>query len=95
MNAHMIQPRLSEVLAHRGLSLYWLAQVTGIAYTTLHRLRKSQANSIDFRVLDEICEALDCQPGDLLVRVTNGSRGARVKAEKKPVTKKAARRGAK
>jgi putative transcriptional regulator len=91
----MMQPNLTEALAHKGLSLYWLAQATGLAYTTVRRLRKAQAKSIDFRVLDEICEALDCQPGDLLVRVSNGSRGARVKAEKKPVTKKAARRGAK
>jgi putative transcriptional regulator len=95
MNARMIQPKLTEVLAHEGLSLYWLAQETGIAYTTLRRLRKSQANSIDFRVLDGICEALDCQAGDLLVRVSNGLRGAGIKAEKKPVTKKAARRMAK
>jgi putative transcriptional regulator len=91
----MIKPKLTEALAHKGLSLYRLAQETGVAYTTLRRLRKSQANSIDFRVVDEICDALDCQPGDLLVRVSNGSRGARIKAEKKPVTKKAARRGAK
>jgi len=87
----MIQPKLTEVLAHKGLSLYWLAQETGIAYTTLHRLRKAQANSVDFRVLDEICEALDCQPGDLLVRVSNGSRGTRIRTDKKAAKKKGAR----
>ena len=82
MNIHMIQPKLSEVLADRGRSLYWLAQETGIAYTTLHRLGKARANSVDFRVLDEICGALDCQPGDLFIRVPNGSRGTRIKVEK-------------
>jgi len=82
MNTHMIQPKLSEVLAGRGRSLYWLAQETGIAYTTLHRLGKARANSVDFRVLDEICGALDCQPGDLFIRVPNGSRGTRIKTEK-------------
>jgi len=55
----------------------------------LHRLGKAKANSVDFRVLDEICGALDCQPGDLFIRVANGSSGARVKAEK--TAKKGAR----
>jgi putative transcriptional regulator len=84
----MIQPKLSELLEDRGRSLYWLAQETGIAYTTLHRLGKAKANSVDFRVLDQICGALDCQPGDLFIRVPNGSRGARVKAAK-PAKKRA------
>jgi putative transcriptional regulator len=70
------------VLEDRGRSLYWLAQETGIAYTTLHRLGRAKANSVDFRVLDEICGALDCQPGDLFIRIPNGSRGTRVKPEK-------------
>jgi putative transcriptional regulator len=90
MNTHMIQPKLAEVLETKGLSLYWLAQETGIAYTTLHRLGRAKANSVDFRVLDEICGALDCQPGDLFIRIPNGSRGTRVKAEK-PAKKKGAR----
>src|SRR5206468_2002423 len=48
MNAHMIEPKLMEVLADREKSMCWLAQETGIAYTTLHRLGKAKANSIDF-----------------------------------------------
>lgn len=63
--------------------MYWLAQETGIAYTTLHRLGKARANSIDFRVLDGICAALNCQPGDLFIRIPNGERGTRIKVSKK------------
>jgi putative transcriptional regulator len=87
----MIQPRLTEMLADKGKSMYWLAQETGAAYTTLHRLGKGRANSVDFRVLDGICEALDCQPGDLFVRIPNGSRGTRVKTVEKAAKKKGAR----
>jgi putative transcriptional regulator len=84
MNAHMIQPKLSEVLEDQGKSLYWLAQETGVAYSTLHKFNKAQTKGIDFRVLDEICAALNCQPGDILIRLPNGSakaakRGARAK----------------
>ncbi len=52
--------------------MYWLARETGIAYTTLHRLGKGRAKSIDFGVLDKLCEALQCQPGELLIRLKNG-----------------------
>lgn len=82
MNTHMIQPKLSEVLEGKGKSLYWLAQETGVAYSTLHKFNKAQTKGIDFRVLDEICAALSCQPGDILIRISDGAakrKGARAK----------------
>lgn len=84
MNPIMIQPKLSEVLEVKGKTLYWLAQETGVAYSTLHRLGKARAQSVDFRVLDQICVALDCQPGDILIRVAVVEGKA---AKKKPVKK--------
>jgi len=62
----MITNKLNDLLRKRGRSLYWLAHETGIAYTTLHKLGKQGTGAIDFRVLNKICGALDCQPGDLL-----------------------------
>src|SRR5262245_49259335 len=84
MNTHMIQPKLSEVLEDQGKSLYWLAKETGLAYSTHHKFNKAQTKGIDFRVLDGICAALNCQPGDILIRLPNGSakatkKGARAK----------------
>jgi putative transcriptional regulator len=85
MNTHMIQPKLSEVLEDKGKSLYWLAQETGVAYSTLHKFNKARTKGIDFRVLDEICAALRCQPGDILIRLPDGAarpakkKGARAK----------------
>jgi putative transcriptional regulator len=69
---HMIKSKLAAVLADREKSLYWLAQETGIAYTTLHRLLKERAQSVDFGVLDKICQTLSCQPGDLLIHTPRG-----------------------
>jgi putative transcriptional regulator len=87
MNTIMIQPKLSEVLEAQGKTMYWLAAETGIAYSTLHRLGKARAQSVDFRVLDLICDKLDCQPGDLLVRIVeNGQTGA-------PAKKRASKKG--
>lgn len=65
----MIEVKLKELLAARGRTRYWLAQETGIQFKTLARIEQAESsNRIELRVLDAICRALDCQPGDLLVR---------------------------
>jgi DNA-binding Xre family transcriptional regulator len=66
----MIEVRLRELLEASGRSRYWLAKASGINYYTLARIERAESsNRIELRVLDEICRALECQPGDLLVRV--------------------------
>ncbi len=66
----MIEVKLKELLEARGRSRYWLAQETGIQFKTLSRIERAESsNRIELRVLDEICRALECQPGDILVRV--------------------------
>jgi putative transcriptional regulator len=82
MNTHMIQPKLTELLEEKGVTLYRLAKETDLAYSTLHKFSNGRTESIDFRVLDLICETLDCQPGDVLVRVPNGSKGTRLQPER-------------
>ena len=79
----MIHPKVSEVLEDKGKSLYWLAQETGVAYSTLHKFNKAQTKGIDFRVLDEICAALSCQPGDILIRLPNEVKKATKKGSAK------------
>jgi putative transcriptional regulator len=71
MNSDVIQTRIAELLRERGRSLYWLAKETGIAYPTLWRLRDSKTESIAFRVLEGICLALECSPGDVLIISTD------------------------
>ena len=82
MNTTMIKPMLTELLEERGITLYRLAKDTDLAYSTLHNFSRARTESIDFRVLDLICEVLDCQPGDLLIRVPNGQKGTRVQPER-------------
>jgi putative transcriptional regulator len=72
----MISARLNDILKERGRSLYWVQQQTGIAYTTLWRLRTGQANSISFPILDAICTQLECTPGELLVQVSGKAKAA-------------------
>jgi putative transcriptional regulator len=80
----MIQVRLRELLEARGKSRYWLAQETGVQFNTLTRIERAESsNRIELRVLDEICRALECQPGDLLIRIDDGKAKSAGKAKGK------------
>lgn len=65
----MIKIRLNEVLAGREQTLYWIWKQTGIRWATIWQIGNGEVSRLSLDVLDRICEALECQPGDLLVRV--------------------------
>ncbi len=62
----VIEIRVDERLEEIGRSFYWLAKETGISHTTLWRLKKGKALGINFETLEKLCQALGCQPGDVL-----------------------------
>lgn len=70
----MIRVRLSELLDERGQTLYWLWKQTGIRYATIWQMGKGNVARLNMDTLDRVCEALECQPGDLLVRVKRKAR---------------------
>lgn len=57
---------LDVMLAKRKMSLTALSQKVGITMSNLSILKKGKAKAIRFSTLNAICEALECQPGDLL-----------------------------
>ena len=61
-----IDVRLDEILDERGLTLTELSHAVGITVANLSILKTGKARAIRFTTLEAICEALDCQPGDLL-----------------------------
>ena len=62
----MTKVRIDELLKERGRTFYWLSKQTGVSHTTLWRLKKGKALGINFVTLEKICQALECQPGDVL-----------------------------
>jgi putative transcriptional regulator len=62
-----IEIAIDGLLSERDKSFYWLAKETGVSYSTLWRLKSGKALGINFATLIKICEALGCDPGDLLV----------------------------
>lgn len=54
------------MLAKRKMSLTELSEKVGVTIANLSILKKGKAKAVRFSTLEAICEALDCQPGDIL-----------------------------
>lgn len=61
-----IQVRLDDLLKQRGMTLTELSNRVEIAVVNLSILKNGHAKAIRFSTLMRLCDALDCQPGDLL-----------------------------
>nr|WP_312983535.1 helix-turn-helix transcriptional regulator [Clostridioides sp.] len=57
---------LDVMMAKRKISLKDLAEKVDITNANLSILKTNKAKAIRFSTLNEICKALDCQPGDIL-----------------------------
>lgn len=58
--------RLDRVMADRKMSLNELSERVGIANVNLSKIKTGKVSAIRFSTLEAICEALGCQPGDIL-----------------------------
>ena len=64
-NEGRIVCRLDELLVDRGLTLTALAEMVGITIVNLSILKNNRARAVRFSTLTALCEALDCEVGDL------------------------------
>ena len=58
--------RLDRVMADRKMSLKTLSEIVEISNVNLSKIKTGKISAIRFSTLEAICEALDCQPGDIL-----------------------------
>jgi putative transcriptional regulator len=58
--------KLDDLLYARRMTLTELAERVDITLANLSILKTGKAKAIRFSTLAAICEALDCQPGDIL-----------------------------
>jgi putative transcriptional regulator len=75
-DAHAIAIHLDKLLADRGMTLTELAERVGISLVNLSILKNGHARAIRFSTLTRLCQALDCQPGDLLSHHSAGSQAS-------------------
>jgi putative transcriptional regulator len=58
--------KLDDLLHERRMTLTELADRVGMTLANLSILKTGKARAIRFSTLEAVCEALSCQPGDLL-----------------------------
>ena len=58
--------RLDRVMADRKISLKDLSEMVGVSNINLSKMKTGKISAIRFSTLEAICEALHCQPGDIL-----------------------------
>ena len=61
-----IAVKLDDLLYERRMTLTELAERVDMTLANLSILKTGKARAIRFSTLEAICEALDCQPGDIL-----------------------------
>ena len=58
--------RLDRMMVERRMSLNELADRVGISNVNLSKIKNNKVTAIRFQTLAAICEALQCQAGDIL-----------------------------
>ncbi|WP_133723826.1 helix-turn-helix transcriptional regulator [Oceanicaulis alexandrii] len=64
-----IDVRLDVLLAERRMKSKDLAEAIGVSEVALSQIKTGKIKGMRFSTLLALCEALECEPGDLLVRV--------------------------
>ena len=62
---HRIECHLDALLESRGMTLTALAERVDVTIANLSVLKNQRAKAVRFSTLTALCEALECQPGDL------------------------------
>ena len=62
----IIKINLDLLLVQRKMSLTELSNKVGITMANLSILKRGKARAIRFSTLEALCDALDCEPGDLM-----------------------------
>jgi len=71
-DAHAIVVHLDKLLADRGMTLTELSERVGVSVVNLSILKNGHARAVRFSTLTRLCQALGCQPGELLSYQSTG-----------------------
>jgi len=69
----MVELKVRELAEQKGINnALALSRETGLAYAVCHKIWNSYQTMIGLDTIDRLCAALECEPGDILVRVSEG-----------------------
>ena len=67
----MLKIDVERLLKEKGKTKYWLWKQTNLTYTNFDNLIKNRTISIRYENLEKLCDALECTPNDLFVKVND------------------------
>ena len=59
--------QIDELLKARGRTAYWLANEVGMTHGGFYKVLHGKIKALNLELLAKLCDALECQPGDLLI----------------------------
>jgi putative transcriptional regulator len=62
----MIKLKLDEMLRERNITAYALHIKSGLHQSVISKIKRNMSKALQLDVLDTLCKALECQPGDLM-----------------------------
>jgi putative transcriptional regulator len=62
----MIKLKLGEMLDERKMTAYALHIKSGLHQSVISKIKRNMSKALQLDVLDTLCKALDCQPGELI-----------------------------
>jgi putative transcriptional regulator len=65
----LIRFKLKKALDDRNKTMYWLSKEAEVRPNTISQWVKGDVNSITVETLDKLCDALDCEIGDIIEHV--------------------------
>ncbi len=67
----MINIKIDKVLNEKDKSIYWLADKTGLSYTTVYNLVNNKTLSIHFETLEKVMKALEITDFNLILELNS------------------------
>lgn len=77
-----VEVRLKEIRNERRISQNELARRLEMSLANVQKIEYGKAKSIPLETLDKLCQILECEVGDLLVRVPDKDGGSSEKEQK-------------
>ena len=62
----LIEIKLKELLKEKRYQISEVAEATGITANTISLICNKKNNGISYKVLDKLCDFLNCEPGDII-----------------------------
>ena len=62
----LIRINIVELLTKKNKTKYWLCQKMNMTSRNLNRIIRGETTSISFKYIEDFCEYLDCNPGELI-----------------------------